>query len=221
MLSMLCLVVVFGVHSLVDWTWYVPGDACVALLCAGWLAGRGPLDAYAASREVTRDRRPRRAASSRAAAGGGHGRGRGRTGAGRTLSAPVRVPRSLRELGPMRVGVAAAAMIAALLAAWAQWQPQRSEDASQEALALLATNPHAALAAAQTAVARDPLSAQALFALADGPAGRGRAGARAGDARAGRAPAALEPGDVAGARPLRPRTATRRPRCRSCRRRST
>ena len=45
MLSMLCLVVVFGVHSLVDWTWYVPGDACVALLCAGWLAGRGPLSA--------------------------------------------------------------------------------------------------------------------------------------------------------------------------------
>ena len=44
MLSMLVLVVVFGVHSLIDWTWYVPGDACVALLCAGWLAGRGPLD---------------------------------------------------------------------------------------------------------------------------------------------------------------------------------
>ena len=43
MLSMLCLVVVFGVHSTVDWTWFVPGDACVALLCAGWLAGRGPL----------------------------------------------------------------------------------------------------------------------------------------------------------------------------------
>src|ERR1019366_3402751 len=44
-LSMLCLVVVFGAHSLVDWTWYVPGDACVALMCAGWLAGRGPLAA--------------------------------------------------------------------------------------------------------------------------------------------------------------------------------
>ncbi|MDQ6811317.1 MAG: O-antigen ligase family protein, partial [Actinomycetota bacterium] len=40
MLSMLTLVVVFGIHSTVDWTWYVPGDACVALLCAGWLAGR-------------------------------------------------------------------------------------------------------------------------------------------------------------------------------------
>src|SRR6185437_678250 len=45
MLSMLCLVVVFGIHSLADWTWYVPGNACVALLCAGWLAGRGPLSA--------------------------------------------------------------------------------------------------------------------------------------------------------------------------------
>jgi O-antigen ligase len=43
LLSMLCVVVTFGVHSLVDWTWYFPGDACVALLCAGWLAGRGPL----------------------------------------------------------------------------------------------------------------------------------------------------------------------------------
>src|SRR5207245_9144407 len=43
LLSMLALVVVFGIHSLVDWTWYVPGDACVALLCAGWLAGRGEL----------------------------------------------------------------------------------------------------------------------------------------------------------------------------------
>ena len=40
---MLCLVVTFGIHSFVDWTWYVPGVACVALLCAGWLAGRGPL----------------------------------------------------------------------------------------------------------------------------------------------------------------------------------
>ena len=47
MLSMLCLVVVFGVHSTIDWTWFVPGDACVALLCAGWLAGRGPLDSAA------------------------------------------------------------------------------------------------------------------------------------------------------------------------------
>ena len=129
MLSMLCVVVVFGVHSFVDWTWYVPGDALVALLCAGWLAGRGPLNAW---REPT----------------------------------ALVMPRSLGELEPMRVGVAVAVVIAALLAAWSQWQPQRSVDASQEALALASTSPRAALAKAQIAVSRDPLSAQALITLA-------------------------------------------------------
>ncbi len=135
MLSMLCLVVVFGVHSFIDWTWYVPGDACVALLCAGWLAGRGPLHAPSQ---------------------GGHKQGLIRRS---HLLSP-------RELGPVRAGVAAAVVVAALLAAWTQWQPQRSVDASQQALSLLASNPRGALSAAQTGVARDPLSAQALFTLA-------------------------------------------------------
>jgi hypothetical protein len=126
MLSMLCLVVVFGVHSTVDWTWFVPGDACVALLCAGWLAGRGPLQDQPGT---------------------------------------LRLPASPRDVGPLRASIAAAVMIAALLAAWAQWQPQRSADASQEALALSASDPGAARAAAQDAVDYDPLSAEALFTL--------------------------------------------------------
>jgi Flp pilus assembly protein TadD len=129
MLSMLCLVVVFGIHSTVDWTWFVPGDACVALLCAGWLAGRGPLAATAVEG-------PQK----------------------------LRLP-PLRELGPLRVSIASAAVIAALLAAWAQWQPQRSADASQEALSLSATDSDAALTAAQNAVDYDPVSAEALFTL--------------------------------------------------------
>lgn len=33
----------FGVHSAVDWTWFVPGVAITGLVCAGWVAGRGPL----------------------------------------------------------------------------------------------------------------------------------------------------------------------------------
>jgi hypothetical protein len=37
------VVVAFGVHSSIDWTWFVPGTAVPALLCAGWLAGRGKL----------------------------------------------------------------------------------------------------------------------------------------------------------------------------------
>ena len=129
MLGMLCLVVVFGVHSTVDWTWFVPGDACVALLCAGWLAGRGPLNGLANAQP-----------------------------------AELRLF-SLRETGPLRVGIAAAAVIAALLAAWAQWQPQRSADASQEALALSARDPSGARSAAQAAIDYDPLSAEALFTL--------------------------------------------------------
>ena len=58
------------VHSLIDWTWFVPGNACVALLCAAWVAGRGPL----AAREDTPPRvpfswrRPPRAAATAAVA---------------------------------------------------------------------------------------------------------------------------------------------------------
>ncbi len=34
---------VFGVHSSVDWTWFIPGNAVAGLICAGFLAGRPPL----------------------------------------------------------------------------------------------------------------------------------------------------------------------------------
>lgn len=43
MVALLAIVVTFGVHSMIDWTWFVPGVAVIALACAGWLAGRGPL----------------------------------------------------------------------------------------------------------------------------------------------------------------------------------
>ncbi|MGZ4173111.1 MAG: O-antigen ligase family protein, partial [Solirubrobacteraceae bacterium] len=43
LLTMLAVVVVFGVHSTIDWTWFVPGVTVPALMCAGWLAGRGPI----------------------------------------------------------------------------------------------------------------------------------------------------------------------------------
>lgn len=130
MLAMLCLVVTFGAHSFVDWTWYVPGDACVALVCAGWLAGRGPLV--------------------RADTGGPH------------------LPASAPGGRYARPALAALALVAALLAAWSQWQPRRSEAASQQALALLAANrqdPSRALGAADAAVSDDPLSVEALIAL--------------------------------------------------------
>lgn len=35
--------VVFGLHSAIDWTWFVPGPAVMAMVAAGFAAGRGPL----------------------------------------------------------------------------------------------------------------------------------------------------------------------------------
>lgn len=135
LLSMLCVVVAFGVHSTVDWTWYVPGDAVVALVCAGWLAGRGPLDAPAWPTP--------------------------------SLARVRDALRSRRRPGWARLGVAGALLAGALLAAWSQWQPQRSEDARLQALAQLESHSPAALSTARSAVSRDPLSAEALFTLAD------------------------------------------------------
>jgi cytochrome c-type biogenesis protein CcmH/NrfG len=56
-------------------------------------------------------------------------------------------------------------VLASLLAAWAQWQPQRAEDARAQALALLSTHPLQARARAQEAASIDPLSVQPLFVL--------------------------------------------------------
>jgi O-antigen ligase len=148
MLSMLCLVVVFGAHSLIDWTWYVPGDACVALLCAGWLAGRGELVAQVTGSQVVGSQ----------LAGGRAGIGPGRPHADLERARP----------GTTRLLVAGAVLVAALLAMWSQWQPQRSEEARQQAYDQLeAHDLPAANAAALSAVARDPLSVEALFTLAD------------------------------------------------------
>ncbi len=37
--GIVCVALVFGVHSTVDWTWYVPGAALFGLAAAGWVAG--------------------------------------------------------------------------------------------------------------------------------------------------------------------------------------
>src|SRR5437870_5122035 len=92
----------------------------------------------------------------------------------RSTAAAVR--REALLAGPRALSLAGVALAAALLAAWAEWQPQRSEDARQGALALLARDPRAALARAQSAVDRDPLSAQALFAVARAQQLSGRQG---------------------------------------------
>jgi hypothetical protein len=68
LITMLAVVVTFGVSSLIDWTWFIPGVAVPALVCAGWLAGRGPLHA-----PVGRAGDRRRLSTSPAAAAAGLG----------------------------------------------------------------------------------------------------------------------------------------------------
>jgi hypothetical protein len=45
MVTLATVVLVFAVHQLIDWTWYTPALSVLALLAAGWVAGRGPLRA--------------------------------------------------------------------------------------------------------------------------------------------------------------------------------
>jgi O-Antigen ligase len=64
LITMLAVVLTFGVHSTIDWTWFFPGVAVPALFCAGWLAGRGPL-----SQPVGHLSAPKRLTAAPAAAG--------------------------------------------------------------------------------------------------------------------------------------------------------
>jgi len=104
-LTLVAVVITFAVHSAIDWTYFVPGDAVIALLCAGWVAGRGPT--------------------------------RQRLDPGRFSAAVV-----LRS--PLAAAGVATAIALALVLAWSQWQPLRSEQA--------ATAGSLALAGADTAL---------------------------------------------------------------------
>jgi len=139
LLTLVTTVIVFAVHSFVDWTWFIPGNALPALLCAGWVAGRGPL---------------------------------GRLGA---QHAPLRL--SARDWLADRQALAGAGAVLAIavVVAWATWQPLRSLNASNDALAAIEKgNVSAAQSDAIRAhdldpVALDPLS---VLAVAQSRAGR-------------------------------------------------
>jgi tetratricopeptide (TPR) repeat protein len=152
LLTLFAVVIVFGVHSFVDWTWFVPANAAVALLAAGWIAGRGPLG----------DREP---ATTRSATAGG---------------VAERLRAGLRERP--RVICAAVAALIMLATAWTVWQPLRADTIAQNALDTLDTgNADAARAQAQQARDINPLSLDPLYALwtIESAAGRKPAARRA------------------------------------------
>jgi hypothetical protein len=156
LLTLLAVVVIFGVHSAIDWTWFIPGLAVPALLCAGWLAGRGPL-------AEPIGRAPGRAAvEDPAQAGGARGlRAVARRAAAANPRAIVTAPYRIFVRAPGRTGATAAIVAIALLCAWTMWQPLRAVNSDAAALsALSAGHPGAALADARSAAAYDPLSTQ-------------------------------------------------------------
>jgi hypothetical protein len=169
--TLLAVVVTFGVSSAIDWTWSIPGLAVPVLVCAGWLAGRGPLaqPVGLARRRGDQVPGPPRASEDSTGRGVSAVPRRAVTAAYRTFMA-----------APGRVAAIAAIAAIALLCAWTIWQPLRSSDAGAAALvALHADQPAAALADVRSAAAIDPFSTQPLYyesfiygALGDGAAAR-------------------------------------------------
>jgi O-Antigen ligase len=134
LITLLAVVVTFGVSSLIDWTWFVPGVAVPALVAAGWLAGRGPI----AGARVTSDRAP--------------GADRAAPATGWLAVTPG------RAAGALGIGVAV------LVAAWFVWQPLHSADAFGSAVtAMTRGDAAAALADARTAADSDPVSVDPLW----------------------------------------------------------
>jgi O-Antigen ligase len=145
LLTLITCVIVFTFHSFIDWTWFIPGDAVIGLLCAGWVAGRGPY------RATLRD--PSADASL----------------ARRSPGVPARLSAGLSRLTrrPAPAAGAIAVVVLALAVAWSQWQPLRSQHAQSQALTALSHGDYAAARSEiQVAINRDPLSVDALTDLA-------------------------------------------------------
>ena len=150
--TLAAVVLVFGVHSLIDWTWFVPATACTALLCAGWVAGRGPLRARMEADEA-RLAAPAVPRSSRRRA--------------RAVLGRLRPPGHLGVADALRGVAAIAVLVVAVAAAWAAFQPVRSVHASDAMFSALERNELVAAAdIAGIASERNPLSVDPLFELA-------------------------------------------------------
>jgi hypothetical protein len=96
LVTLLLVPLVFGIQSLLDWTWFIPAPAIMALVAAGFVAGRGPFGTEARPETAAFTWRP----------------------------------------GSRRIVAALATLGASLLVAWAIWQPEASDRATNDALAL-------------------------------------------------------------------------------------
>jgi cytochrome c-type biogenesis protein CcmH/NrfG len=147
-------VVIFGVHSAIDWTWFVPGNVLPMLLLAGWVAGRGPLRARLEAAEapvVVVEEEPG------------------------TVVAEPRARWRRYTPRPVAGVLAALALATALVAAFAAYQPVRAENLGDTAIDQADKGSYEqAVATAEKAVEVNPLSTDPLFELAAIQQGRGQ-----------------------------------------------
>jgi hypothetical protein len=124
LVALTLIAVVFGLQSALDWTWFVPGPTAMALVAAGFVAGRAPL--------------------------------------GRPLpDEPLATP------APQRLLAASGVLLAAVLIAWAIWQPEASWRQTEDAIRLAdAGQVDAAIAKTEDAADTNPLSSEPLIARA-------------------------------------------------------
>jgi hypothetical protein len=156
MIALASIVIAFGVQSTLDWTWFFSGVTVPVLLCAGWLAGRGPLtrtpvpaDPGTAARNADVRSADARSADARSAA-----------------PSPVSTDGWFDRLAT-RPAVAATVVLlfaGCLVIGWMQWRPLRS--AQQLSRSESANTTAAAFSAARAAASSDPLSIEPLTRMA-------------------------------------------------------
>jgi tetratricopeptide (TPR) repeat protein len=150
MLTLAVVVIVFGIHSAVDWTWFVPANTGAAMLCAGWVAGRGPLRARLENPAGPAPPPP-------------------------TWPHASRLQRFANSVPPLHGLAAALVLVIAIAAAWTAFQPVRAVHASDTAFDRLDANQAAAAEGTATvATKRNPLSIDPLLDLAAIQQARGR-----------------------------------------------
>jgi O-Antigen ligase len=127
LVALALIAMVFGLQSTIDWTWFVPGPAAMALVAAGFVAGRGPATALPEHRPID-------------------------------LGGPFRNP------SPPRLLAASAVLVAALLTAWAVWQPLAADRQTSDAIELAESGDvDGAIAKTREAADTNPLTAEPLL----------------------------------------------------------
>jgi hypothetical protein len=170
--ALIAVALVFGAHSAVDWTWFVPATAVIGLVAAGWVVARPPLRARLEVRSLPVT----------AAADGAPPRDTGPLWAPPSAPEPappfadIAGPGALpvadadwRRRAPFPWAAAAAAVLVvafALAVAWSTLQPVRAVHAGNTAVDRLEEGGlDAAVSIARIARDRNPLSPEPLWEL--------------------------------------------------------